>query len=120
MAKPTDKNPNGTNRELEPEAPEAQFQLRFDETQLSTNYSNAFRVHGNPEELIIDFGINIVNHQGPGGKQEVVFHATDRQILNYYSVKRLAITLTQRLRQHENDFGELELDQAKRRRTRRE
>lgn len=94
------------------------FRLRFDETELTTNYSNAFRVHGNPEELIIDFGINIVNHQGADGKQEIVFHATDRQILNYYSVKRLAIALTQRLRQHENDFGELELDQAKRRRTR--
>lgn len=108
MAKSPEKNPNA----------EGQFRLRFDETGLSTNYSNAFRVHGNPEELIIDFGINIVNHHGPDGKQEVVFHATDRQILNYFSVKRLAIALTQRLRQHEAEFGELELDQSKRRKPR--
>ena len=113
MAKPGDK----TRDELTVDNQANSFRLRFDETQLSTNYSNAFRVHGNPEELIIDFGINIVN-QGTDGKQEVVFHATDRQILNYFSVKRLAIALTQRLRQHENDFGELELDQAKRRRAR--
>ena len=36
-------------------------------------------------------------------------------ILNYYTTKRLAITLSQLIRRHEDQFGELELDVAKRR-----
>jgi hypothetical protein len=35
--------------------------------------------------------------------------------MNYYSAKRLAITLSQLIRRHEEQFGELELDVAKRR-----
>jgi hypothetical protein len=35
-------------------------------------------------------------------------------ILNYYTAKRLAITLSQLIRRHEEQLGELELDVAKR------
>ena len=36
-------------------------------------------------------------------------------VMNYYSAKRLAITLSQLIRRHEDEFGELELDVSKRR-----
>ena len=46
---------------------------------------------------------------------EIIFKVNDRIIMNYYSAKRLAITLSQVIRRHEEQFGELELDVAKRR-----
>ena len=49
------------------------------------------------------------------GKIEIIFKINDRVILNYYSAKRLALTLSQLLRRHEEQFGDLELDVAKRR-----
>ena len=36
-----------------------------------------------------------------------------RVVLNYYAAKRLALTLTQLIRQHEQQFGQLELDASK-------
>ena len=45
----------------------------------------------------------------------ILFKINDRVIMNYYSAKRLAITLSQLIRRHEEQFGELELDVAKRR-----
>ena len=54
---------------------------------------------------------------GPGGQQnqpEILFQVNQRVIMNYYSAKRLAITLSQLIRRHEQQFGELELDVAKR------
>jgi len=46
---------------------------------------------------------------------EILFQISERVIMNYYSAKRLAITLSQLIRRHEEQFGELELDAAKRR-----
>jgi hypothetical protein len=37
--------------------------------------------------------------------------------MNYYSVKRLAITLSQLICRHEEQFGELELDVQKHRKS---
>jgi len=108
--------PNG-DRPAGGEDGQQRISLHVDERGLRTNYSNAFRVHGNPEELIVDFGMNMVNPAGDDSAQrEIVFIATDRVILNYYSAKRLAITLGQHVRQYEDEFGELETDPNKRRR----
>ena len=46
---------------------------------------------------------------------EIVFKVNERIVLNYLSAKRLAITLSQVIRRYEQQFGELELDVAKRR-----
>ena len=70
---------------------------------------------------MLDFGLNLMapaSQQQDGQKQqqpEIIFQVADRVILNYYSAKRLAITLSQLIRRHEDQFGELELDVAKRR-----
>lgn len=91
-----------------------QVRLRMDERNMTTSYANAFRTNGTAEEVMLDFGINLV---APGQNQEqpeIVFQVNDRVILNYYSAKRLAITLSQLIRRHEDQFGELELDMSKR------
>jgi hypothetical protein len=95
-----------------------QVRLRIDEREMNTAYANAFRANATAEEVLVDFGLNMpVQQPGQGGQQaaEIAFKVTDRVILNFYSAKRLALTLGQIVRQHEAEFGEIELDVAKRR-----
>lgn len=93
-----------------------QVQLRIDESGLQTTYANAFRTNGTAEEVLLDFGLNLMGPAPqPQGQPQILFKVNQRVIMNYYSVKRLAITLSQLIRRHEEQFGELELDVAKRR-----
>lgn len=89
-----------------------QVQLRIDEQKMQSCYANAFRSNGLAEEVVVDFGFNIPTGGNP---PQILFQVANRVVLNYYSAKRLAITLGQIVRQHESQFGELELDVAKRR-----
>ena len=91
---------------------------------MKTCYANAFRTNGTAEEVLLDFGLNLVvpgpqtpgeEGQPPQQQPEIIFQVTERVIMNYYSAKRLAITLSQLIRRHEEQFGELELDVSKRR-----
>jgi len=93
-----------------------QIRLRVDERDMRTNYANAFRASETAEEVMVDFGVNLVRPASQQQDQpEIVFQATERIIMNYYSAKRLTITLGQLIRRFEEQFGELELDVAKRR-----
>ena len=92
-----------------------QVRLRIDERTMTTNYANAFRTNGTAEEVMLDFGVNLAAPaQKQGDQPEIVFQITNRVIMNYYSAKRLALTLGQLIRRHEEQFGELELDVSKR------
>ncbi len=93
-----------------------QVRLRVDEREMTSTYANAFRTNGTAEEVLLDFGVNLLTPAAQKeGQGEIVFKVTNRVIMNYYSAKRLAITLSQLIRRHEDDFGELEMDVAKRR-----
>ena len=98
-----------------------QVRLRVDENNMQTAYANAFRTNGTAEEVMLDFGLNLLSpaaqQQNEKGQVqgEIIFHVKERVVMNYYSAKRLAITLSQLIRRHEDQFGELELDVAKRR-----
>jgi len=93
-----------------------QVRVRFDEREMTTAYANAFRTQGMDDEVMLDFGINtIMPAAGQERQPEITFKLSNRIILNYYSAKRLAITLSQLIRRHEEQFGELELDVNKRR-----
>ena len=97
------------------QAGQQQVRVRIDERDLNTSYANAFRTHARAEEVILDFGLNSVNQAtAQQANPEITFNIDQRVIMNYYSAKRLAITLGQLIRQHEDNFGELELDIAKR------
>jgi len=91
--------------------------VRVDERDVSSAYANAFRTNATAEEVIIDFGLNSVNQSAEQQKEpEIIFDVAQRVIMNYYSAKRLAVTLSQLIRQHEDQFGELQLDVDSRRR----
>ena len=120
----TEKTEVGTDPQVDEQAREqtgqTQVRLRIDSKDMSTNYANAFRTHGTAEEVIIDFGLNMVmqnpqaNGNGAGDpskpSSEILFKLNDRLVMNYYSAKRLAITLGQIIRRHEDQFGELKLN----------
>lgn len=93
-----------------------QVRLRIDERDMKCCYANAFRTNGTAEEVMLDFGLNLIAPAAAEQEQpEIVFQVNERIVLNYYSAKRLAITLSQLIRRHEEQFGELELDVSKRR-----
>ena len=93
-----------------------QIRLGVDQRDMRTSYANGFRTNGTADEVILEFGLNTMN---PAGQQEnqpqVIFQINDRIIMNYYSAKRLTLTLSQLIRRHEEQFGDLELDVSKRR-----
>jgi len=118
MVGSTDATPSG-DQPMEQQAREQtghrEIRLRVDERNLATGYANAFRANGTAEEVMLDFGLNLVAPpSAPQGRPEILFQASHRILKNYYSAKRLAITLTQLIRRHEEQFGELEMDVTKR------
>jgi hypothetical protein len=117
MAKKDPTQPDAPVEQQAREQTGQQVQLRIDERHMTSLYANAFRANGTAEEVMLDFGLNVVQ---PAPSQEaspsIAFQISQRVILNYYSAKRLAITLGQIIRRHEEQFGELELDVSKRRR----
>jgi hypothetical protein len=95
-----------------------EIRLRVDERNIRTSYANVALTHATPEEVMIDFGLNLgARPASPGGQPEVTLQTGERIILSYYTAKKLAVQLGQLVRQYESQFGELELDAAKRRRT---
>jgi len=93
-----------------------QVRLRLDERNLHTSYANAFRSDATADEVMLYFGLNLVNPvAAQQGNPEIIFQANERIIMNYPMAKRLALTLGQVIRRHEDQFGEIELDIKKRR-----
>ena len=96
--------------------PRQEVRLRIDERNLHTSYANAFRSDATAEEVMIYFGLNLVNPvPSQQGTPEFIFQVSERIIMNYAMAKRLALTLGRMIRRHEEQFGEIELDLAKRR-----
>lgn len=100
------------------EAPKAegedqQIRLRLDQSKMETSYTNGFQTNTTAEEVMLSFGLNQAV-PAQDGKPELVMQVTDRIVMNYYTAKRLAIGLSQAVRRHEEQFGELELDVQKR------
>jgi hypothetical protein len=101
------------------ERPERKSTARVPEavevSDIPTTYANYCRVSGTPEELALDFGLNLrVNAQA--GEAVKLTH---RVVMSYYTAKRLTAALQAAVRQHENSYGPLELDLQKRMRNRR-
>jgi len=116
---PNNAGPGDVDNQAREQTGQQQVRLRIDESEMSTNYTNAFRSNASAEEVFIDFGINFTSpiqqkqgEQGPAA--EIVFKGRDRVVMNYYTAKRLAITLGQIVRRHEEKFGELKLNAAER------
>ena len=82
-------------------------QLLLDERELRTMFSNAYRIHTTAEEVVLDFGFNMANPNPQSGQQQLLFKVTERVIMSYPNVKRLAGSLVQLVKRYEQQFGEL-------------
>jgi uncharacterized protein DUF3467 len=96
-----------------------QVRLKVDQRELRTTYANGFRTQFTAEEVVIDFGINLIDQSQTPRKNDnnvnCVFTVGERIVMNYYSAKRLAISLGQQIKRYEDQFGPLELNVAQRR-----
>lgn len=92
-----------------------QVRLNVNADQMKTSYANAFQTHSTPEELLVSFGINqTLPSQEEGVTADMILQFTDRIIMNHFTAKRLALSLLQSVREHEERFGVIELDVSKR------
>jgi hypothetical protein len=78
---------------------------------LQSIYVNFFRVTGNPDEVLMDFGVysQVI---GPNGPEPV--HLKHRLIMNYVTAKKLAEVLRVVVQRHEQVFGYVEVDPNRR------
>jgi hypothetical protein len=88
-----------------------QIQLRIDESRMRTSYANTIRTSTTPDEVIMDFGVNMPVPT-PDNKPMLVFDVSSRIVMNWRGAKRLAITLGNVIRQYEQSNGEINLNQG--------
>jgi len=77
-----------------------------DDSSAQPTYTNFCRVMATPEEVILDFGLNM--QPFAPGRQDVV--ATQRVVMNAFTAKRLLQALAMTIQRHEQVFGQVELD----------
>lgn len=73
-------------------------------------YANFVRVAALPEEVVLDFGLNPQTIGAP----PVPVKVSHRMVMSYYTAKRLWMGLGAFLQRHEQTFGPVEIDVAKR------
>jgi hypothetical protein len=93
-----------------PAPPTAALSLVLGESAHAT-HSNMCRVTGTPEEVVMDFALN-VNAFGQVLNESVTID--HRIVMGYEAAKRTALVLLETVRRYEERFGEIELDPRKR------
>jgi hypothetical protein len=84
---------------------EAGLEVKWDDANMRSTYSNVCNVTGTREELVLLFGV----HQAwRSGATEVTVQLQERIILNPFAAKRLNLLLTRVLREYESRYGPLE------------
>ena len=78
--------------------------IRWDDTNMKSSYANVCNVASTREEVVLLFG---VNQAWQAGQPEIPIQLTDRIILSPHAAKRLALLLTNVLREYETRFGSL-------------
>ncbi|MCC6428976.1 MAG: DUF3467 domain-containing protein [Phycisphaerales bacterium] len=88
-----------------------QVQLRIDESKMHTTYSNTIRTSTTPDEVVLDFGMNMPV-PSPENQPAMLFSVGSRVVMNWAGIKRLAINLGQVVRQYEERNGEIQLNRG--------
>jgi hypothetical protein len=84
--------------------------LPVDMSKTQTAYANFVRVTSTPEEMLIDFGLNIQNDK----TRKMPIEVNQRVVMNYYTAKRMMSAIQIALDRHEKTFGPIETDVRKR------
>ena len=78
--------------------------IRWDDTNMKSAYANFCNVASTREEFVLLFGMN---QAWQAGQAEIPIQLTDRLIISPFVAKRLALLLTNVLREYETRFGSL-------------
>ena len=89
-----------------PNQPAGQPKIVWDDSDMRSAYANVANVAGGREEIVLLFGMN---QAWQAGQKEVKVKLTDRIVLSPFAAKRLAILLTNVLKDYEKRYGELEV-----------
>jgi hypothetical protein len=91
-------------------AQQQRTEIHLDDRQAHAAYANFARVTATPEEVIMDFALN--PNPFTTGRQEI--QVSQRLIMNFYTAKRLLYALHQTIQRHEQLYGAVELELARR------
>ena len=94
-----------------------QLGVRINEDELHSEYANAFRSFTTTDEVLLDFGFNLVtlNRQqnsdpkSPAGTLQLDWK--QRVVMNYRTAKGLAVELGKIITAYEQQFGEIKQPQ---------
>ena len=86
-----------------------QVQLVVDEREMRTTFANGYRIYTTGEEVVVDFGFNMLNPNPQSGQAQMLFKAGDRVIMSYPTIKRLSLSLAQLVRRYEDQFGQIQI-----------
>ena len=88
-----------------------QIQVPITDADMESIYVNFFRVTGNPDEVLLDLGMysQVITPTGPEAVE-----LTHRLIMNFVTAKKLAEVLRVVVARHEQAFGVVEIDPARR------
>lgn len=88
-----------------------QIQIQVDDSEAPSTYCTLVRVGGSAEEVVLDFAGPLK----PTGPKTAVMQVENRIFMNPFAAKRLQMALKQAIDRYEEAYGELELDERKRR-----
>lgn len=88
-----------------------QVQVAVEDAGMQNIYVNFFRVTGNPDEVLFDLGMysQVVTQTGPEPVK-----LTHRLVMNFVTAKKLGEVLKVVVNRHEQAFGLVEVDPARR------
>jgi len=104
-------NPRAYSQREAPQQTDTASGVPSDAKNVSATYTNFFRATGTPEELVLDFGLNM--QQKTATVPEPV-KINNRIVMNFYTAKRLLNALKWAVDRYEKSFGEIETDFKKR------
>ena len=87
-----------------------QMQVKWDDTNMKSSYANVCNAMSTREEVVLMFGVNQAWHSG---QKEVTIQLTDRIILSPHAAKRLSLLLGNLVKQHEERFGSINIEQPR-------
>ena len=102
----TETGKNNAGTPTEPETP-PRAKIRWDGSRMTSSYANVCNVNSTREEVTLLFG---TNQAWNPAQAELTVEVNHRVILNPYAAKRLAIALSNVMREYESRFGELKIE----------
>jgi Protein of unknown function (DUF3467) len=88
-------------------AGEGDINIKWDDSNMRSSYSNVCNATGTREEIVLLFGV----HQAwQSGAKEVKVQLQERIVLNPYAAKRLNLLLTRLLEEYEKRYGSVQIE----------